>query len=408
MRKSNIHSLQRLVGNRTAFPASRIPNNDAHVEYQQQTSHIIARRCRSLRVTFGNFAAPIGRPPITVPAGSALTLKVGAKVGAPQNRGYVGLWENGIDTVVIPPGEMRTVTLPQDIVFDKPGRLYVTAFGRYEDPPSVWPAAPVAGYDWGCHFESGYSRALTDKTELPWASGARAPYAVGAPLSITGEDDDIFGPLRCAIIADSIGSVGAGGKPKHYNPDNGGSLTCFGFVQDGLGFEMPWLLYGHGGLHLRSLMNPFSPLIVDTLSVARPDVIIAVIGTNDILSDITPVILLEYFERIRMVSYVLNCNFYVATIPPRTNSDNTQRPSTPFKMDPWALRREVNDGLRARFPRIFDLAALWSDPEQPDLWRTDLGVPTLDGAHPSDELHTLAAREFRAFLRTIGRLPLRN
>jgi len=296
---------------------------------------------------------------------------------------------NGLKSVVIPPGGEADSDPSIFIKANSLGFLvqHVAAGADGKGFPANYAISDgitIPGEGW---FAVGTSLAdptnvLADATN-PGPDGSANSFAglcTIAPTAMFGTyQEDV---PRIGIFGDSI-SFGIGDESKQY---------FVGYLKRAIAPKFPCLLIGSSG-DLLQMFQTGGDRRKRLLRKANLNKAVVEFGTNDIFESVTFEQFKTAYTNLVAELNALGIDVIACTLMPRTmSSDNwtTLDGQTFFVYEPARLEanawiRRDGDGL---FVGHFDPDAKVSSGGK---WRVDLGVPTLDGTHPTQLYHMVAA-----------------
>ena len=357
---------QRLIANRGGLlGASRNLANTTSTQVGDQMNIQIMQDASDISFRLGNFAAT-GVAATDLSGLSAVTWRGGIFDGVTY---YPVFGSNGSRDIIIQPGAIVD-TAPVPLLLKKGQSIALITLKTWTTAPAYFPGSPIPSG--GARDLSEAGTALTDRTlSGGFAANTRLGlYAIMPPLAVLGT-----GAKRIcdAVLGDSIGSEGVS--------DITTGRGEYGYMQRGLAAAgIPSITLGQANLRASDVVannRVLGQYLASCLRIGISHIAIA-LATNDFTIGRTATQIYTDYLRIRDFAAPLGIKVVIVTAPPKTNAANNAQNGS--ETTTWAQRRTLNDTIRDNKglgDGFLDLAAVWQDPANIDLWRTDiLGLST--------------------------------
>lgn len=295
--------------------------------------------------------------------------------------------------VVFPQGRIATVQ-PDEIVTSLPVNITVAAGNDIELRWYIDYAAEPAGWPFSTRYSEGWNEFGVNLTDVV-DTGTTYYQQNGVPVFVLPPFQILGNTGYCKAVEIVGDSISVGGAADTY-------ATKFGYLQRGLvDTGIPYIENGGASGTLANMLEKN----YGTTAVQKARRRIAHDGDKtishvfcgvisaDLASGRTDTQILNYLSAYKTELDTQGIKLIPFTILPRTNAANTAR-TTSDSAQVWTYIRNVNDALRANNGvgyGVMDVNRIARDPNNIDLWRSDLGTPTADGIHPAGVIHTALA-----------------
>lgn len=362
----------RPVANRGGLGSSNVDvaNANGHTQVGDQLNIQLMDDMPDLAFRLGNFRGyRTGMADLS--GESAITWRGGVFTGST----YLPVFgQNGERDIVLAPGAV--VDTASVGSFKKGQSILLITQKTWASPPANFPGNPVPAGSARDLSESG--AALPDRTLTGGFPAAQrlSNFAILPPLAVLGTG---LRRASVAVLGNSIGSQGIS--------DATTGRGEYGFMQRGLSAAgIPSITLGQAGLRLSTVVSSAKLLGQYLQPCVGLDIthLAVELATNDWIDGRSGAAMYADYLKIRDAAAKLGMKTIPFTAPPKTNAANNAQFGT--ETTTWVQRRILNDLIRSANgvgDGYFDLAAVWQDAANADLWRSDLllmtGIAIADG-----------------------------
>lgn len=336
----------------------------------------IERACTELIFKWCNFRPENGSPSRLLAGEYPYTVKAAIVY---NNINYPIGFASGRTASVPPDGLIAS--LPLSLSLPAGTEIELRWLIEFETAPAQWPASTRYNMRWN-YFGVN---ANDDVDGTGRAYNAETRFMVLPPYQIVGNASGHKKAVE--IMGDSISSDGS----------DDGFLDDSGYTQRGLVTAgIPFTNNGASGNSLIFQLESWAstPEMKARRLKAHADKavshVICGLCINDFASGATDASILGHLSQLKTILDQDGIKLIPITCYPWTNGANNAAPNP----NVWARRRNLNNTLRANNGvgyGLLDIASVCQDPNNIDLWRTDLGTPTTDGVHPRGIIHDVLA-----------------
>lgn len=348
---------------------------------QQTGGFKICRAVNQLVLKWANTRCASGAPSILEAGHAPYNLKAAVKYGGVT---YPLSFPSGRIARVLP--NEVVASLPLNLVVAAGDNIEVRWYIDYDTAPSAWPVSTRYSDGWN-EFGANLTDRIDTTQTLYQQNGV--PMFVLPPFQILG-DSGYFKSVE--IVGDSIS---VGGSADTY-------ATKFGYLQRGLvDAGIPYIENGGASGTLQNMLETgygTTPAQKARRRIAHhgdrtvSHVFCGVISA-DLANGRTDTEILNYLNAYKAELDPQGIKLIPFTILPRTNAANNAKVNTDSAMV-WTYIQNINATLRANNGvgyGLMDVNKIARDPNNVNLWRTDLGPPANDGIHPEAVIHNVLA-----------------